>query len=54
MARVPNNLAIGAAVFGLSLAAASWSAEAATYKFYSGGNGYGGPYNGAGTVYDAN
>ena len=45
MARVPNNLAIGAAVFGLSLAAASWSAEAAyVLQVLSGGNGYGGPF----------
>jgi hypothetical protein len=38
---------------GLSLVVANWSAEGATYKFYSGGDGYTGPYNGAGTVYDA-
>jgi hypothetical protein len=59
MARVPNHLmAICAAVFGLSLAAANWSAEAApiTYKFYTGSTPaatYTGPFSGTGTVYAA-
>ena len=46
---------LGAALsLGALVAAASPSAAATlTYKFYSGGPGYAGPYNAAGTLYDA-
>jgi hypothetical protein len=41
-------------IAGIFLALATPAGAVTTYaKFYYGGNGYGGPYNGAGTVYDA-
>jgi hypothetical protein len=41
-------LAVGLATFGLGS-----SASASTLKFYTGGSGYTGPFNGTGTVYAA-
>jgi hypothetical protein len=51
MSRI-STLAIASALLG-SAALMPTTADAALYKFFDGKTGYAGPYNGAGTVYDA-